>query len=137
MEHPAEVDVDHRRPPVDVEVGHRPGLADPRVAHQHIEPTELVQRPTGESFEVLPVGDIGGAREGTTTAFSDLPGDLVEPRGAAAPALLAEHEPLDALARWFDRLVDYARVKRGVIAAVEVGVWRESPRTASARSAMR
>lgn len=45
-------------------------------------------------------------------------GELV----AAAPTLLAEHEPLVALARWFDRVADYARVKRGVFAAVEVGV---------------
>jgi AcrR family transcriptional regulator len=44
---------------------------------------------------------------------------------AAAPALLATHEPLTALARWFDRVVDYARVKRGVLAAVEVAVWQD------------
>ena len=44
---------------------------------------------------------------------------------AAAPALLAEHEPLRALARWFDRVADYARVKRGVFAAVEVSVWQD------------
>jgi AcrR family transcriptional regulator len=44
---------------------------------------------------------------------------------AAAPALLAEHEPLTALARWFDRVVDYAQVKRGVLAAVEASVWRD------------
>jgi hypothetical protein len=44
---------------------------------------------------------------------------------AAAPALLEEHESLDALARWFDRVADYAQVKRGVFAAVEVAVWRD------------
>ncbi len=44
---------------------------------------------------------------------------------AAAPALLDEHEPLDALACWFDRVADYAQVKRGVLAAVEVAVWRD------------
>jgi AcrR family transcriptional regulator len=43
---------------------------------------------------------------------------------AAAPALLAEHEPVAALARWFDRVADYAQVKRGVFAAVEVAVWK-------------
>ncbi|GAA4628303.1 TetR/AcrR family transcriptional regulator [Actinoallomurus vinaceus] len=48
-------------------------------------------------------------------------GELV----AAAPALLAEHEPLTALARWFDRVVDYAQVKRGVFAAVEASVWQD------------
>jgi AcrR family transcriptional regulator len=49
----------------------------------------------------------------------------VEALVAAAPALLAEYEPLAALARWFDRVADYAQVKRGVFAAVEVGVWRD------------
>jgi AcrR family transcriptional regulator len=41
---------------------------------------------------------------------------------AAAPALLAAHPPLPALARWLDRVADYAQVKRGVFAAVEAGV---------------
>ena len=41
---------------------------------------------------------------------------------AAAPALLAKHEPLTALARWLDRVADYAQVKRGVFAAVEAAV---------------
>lgn len=45
-------------------------------------------------------------------------GELV----SAAPALLAEHEPLTALARWLDRVADYAQVKRGVFAAVEAAV---------------
>ena len=44
---------------------------------------------------------------------------------AAAPALLDQHEPLDALARWSDRVADYAQVKRGVLAAVEAAVWRD------------
>jgi AcrR family transcriptional regulator len=45
-------------------------------------------------------------------------GELV----AAAPALLAQHEPIAALARWLDRVADYAQVKRGVFAAVEGAV---------------
>jgi AcrR family transcriptional regulator len=45
-------------------------------------------------------------------------GELVD----AAPALLATHAPLTALARWLDRVADYAQVKRGVFAAVEAGV---------------
>lgn len=49
----------------------------------------------------------------------------VEELVAAAPVLLAEHDPVTALARWFDRVADYARVKRGVFAAVEVGVWQD------------
>jgi AcrR family transcriptional regulator len=44
---------------------------------------------------------------------------------AAAPALLAAHQPLQALALWFGRVADYARVKRGVFAAVEVSVWQD------------
>ncbi|HEX3587991.1 MAG TPA: TetR/AcrR family transcriptional regulator [Pseudonocardiaceae bacterium] len=44
---------------------------------------------------------------------------------AMAPTLLAAHEPVEALSRWFDRVADYARVKRGVLAAVEVAVWRD------------
>jgi AcrR family transcriptional regulator len=38
---------------------------------------------------------------------------------AAAPDLVARYRPVDALARWLDRLADYAQVKRGVFAAVE------------------
>jgi AcrR family transcriptional regulator len=48
-------------------------------------------------------------------------GELV----AAAPALLAEHEPLTALARWLDRVAGYAQVKRGVFAAVEAATSRD------------
>src|SRR3954453_19168821 len=35
----------------------------------------------------------------------------VEELVAAAPRLLATHQPLDALAAWFDRVAAYARVK--------------------------
>ncbi|UJW32500.1 TetR/AcrR family transcriptional regulator [Saccharothrix sp. AJ9571] len=49
----------------------------------------------------------------------------VEELVAAAPVLLAQHDPVTALARWFDRVADYARVKRGVFAAVEVGMWQD------------
>lgn len=44
---------------------------------------------------------------------------------AAAPVLLGEHDPLEALSRWFDRVAEYAQVKRGVFAAVEVAVWQD------------
>lgn len=44
---------------------------------------------------------------------------------AAAAALLDRHTPLAALALWFDRVADYASVKRGVFAAVEVAVWQD------------
>ncbi|MEU0299348.1 TetR/AcrR family transcriptional regulator [Streptomyces sp. NPDC006175] len=37
----------------------------------------------------------------------------------AAPVLLAEHEPLDALRLWFGRLAAYGRIKHGASLAVE------------------
>src|SRR4030088_3002955 len=49
----------------------------------------------------------------------------VEELVAAAPALLAEHRPLDALTLWFRRVADYARVKRGVFAAVKLAVQQD------------
>ena len=49
----------------------------------------------------------------------------VEELVQAAPALLAHHDALTALAGWFDRVAQYAQVKRGVFAAVEVGVWQD------------
>jgi AcrR family transcriptional regulator len=48
-------------------------------------------------------------------------GELVD----AVPALLVEHPPLDALTRWLDRLLEYARVKRGVMAAIEASAWQD------------
>ncbi|MEV6912238.1 TetR/AcrR family transcriptional regulator [Amycolatopsis sp. NPDC051071] len=49
----------------------------------------------------------------------------VEELVAAAPRLLTTHQPLDALAAWFDRVAAYARVKRDVFAAVEAATWRD------------
>lgn len=42
-----------------------------------------------------------------------------------ATALVAAHPPPEALRRWFDRLAAYARVKLGVMAAVEDSVWTD------------
>jgi AcrR family transcriptional regulator len=42
-----------------------------------------------------------------------------------AHTLLADHSPDEALRRWFDELASYARVKFGVIAAVEASVWQD------------
>jgi AcrR family transcriptional regulator len=44
---------------------------------------------------------------------------------ALAPELLKKEQPDVALAHWFDRVADYARIKRGVFAAVEASVWRD------------
>lgn len=43
----------------------------------------------------------------------------------AAGTLLAAHDPITALAAWFERVAGYAEVKRGVFAAVEESVWRD------------
>jgi AcrR family transcriptional regulator len=43
----------------------------------------------------------------------------------AVPGLLAAHPPWEALTRWLDLLVAYARVKRGVMAAVAAATWHE------------
>lgn len=74
-----------------------------------------------------------GVGQGTLYRHFPTRGDLltevyrhdVEELVAAAPALLAQHPPLEALSRWFDRVADYAQVKRGVFAAVEVAVWQD------------
>jgi AcrR family transcriptional regulator len=44
---------------------------------------------------------------------------------AAAGTLLERHEPIDALRAWFDRVAEYAKVKRGVFAALEVATWED------------
>ncbi|MEU9919674.1 TetR family transcriptional regulator [Streptomyces sp. NPDC051001] len=48
----------------------------------------------------------------------------VEELVAAASALLAEHEPVEALRHWLDRVIDYAEIKRGVLAAFGVAAWQ-------------
>lgn len=48
--------------------------------------------------------------------------DDVEALVTAAPRLLAEHPPLDALQNWLRRVAEYARVKRGVFAALTATV---------------
>ena len=44
---------------------------------------------------------------------------------ALAATLLDQHEPAEALRCWFAQLATYARVKGGVIAAVEDSVWAD------------
>ncbi|MFE2423292.1 TetR/AcrR family transcriptional regulator [Streptomyces hokutonensis] len=48
----------------------------------------------------------------------------VEELVTAAPALLAEHEPVEALRHWLDRVIDYAEIKYGVLAALEPAAWQ-------------
>ncbi|MBS2534219.1 TetR/AcrR family transcriptional regulator [Catenulispora sp. NF23] len=49
----------------------------------------------------------------------------VDELAVAAPRLLQGHPPLTALRLWLGEVADYARVKRGLIAAVEATVWHE------------
>lgn len=56
-----------------------------------------------------------------TEAYRDEMTALVD----AVPALLQAHQPLEALALWLDRVVEHARVKKGVVAAIETSTWQE------------
>ncbi|MEU6028811.1 TetR/AcrR family transcriptional regulator [Streptomyces tauricus] len=49
----------------------------------------------------------------------------VEELVTAASALLAEYEPVEALRHWFDRVIDYAEIKYGVLAALEPAAWQD------------
>ncbi|MDQ0753903.1 AcrR family transcriptional regulator [Streptomyces africanus] len=49
----------------------------------------------------------------------------VEELVTAASALLAQHEPVEALRHWLDRVIDYAEIKRGVLAALEPAAWQD------------
>lgn len=49
----------------------------------------------------------------------------IDELAAAVPSLLTERTPLGALTRWLDRLLEYARVKRGVMAAIEASAWQD------------
>ncbi|MFD3310623.1 TetR/AcrR family transcriptional regulator [Streptomyces sp. NPDC058656] len=49
----------------------------------------------------------------------------VEELVAASSALLADHEPVEALRHWLDRVIDYAEIKHGVLAALEPAAWQD------------
>lgn len=44
---------------------------------------------------------------------------------ATAGVLLERHDPITALRAWFDRVAEYAQIKRGVFAALEVATWED------------
>jgi hypothetical protein len=44
---------------------------------------------------------------------------------ATAGTLLERHDPTTALRAWFDRVAEYAPIKRGVFAALEVATWED------------
>lgn len=92
---------------------------------------ELVQQP-GE-LKLNAVAKASGIGQGTLYRHFPTREDLLaevyrremDELVAAAPRLLGTHEPLDALAAWFDCVAAYARVKRDVFAAVEAATWRD------------
>ncbi|AQT80270.1 TetR family transcriptional regulator [Mycolicibacterium litorale] len=88
----------------------------------------LVVRP-GE-LKLNEVAKAAGVGQGTLYRHFPTRDDLlievyradVEALVAAAPELLAEQPPLEALHSWLRRVAEYARVKRGVFAAVTASV---------------
>lgn len=92
----------------------------------------VVSNATGE-LKLKAVAESAGVGQGTLYRHFPTREDLlaevyrhdVEELVAAAPALLAQHPPIKALSWWFHRVADYAQVKRGVFAAVEVAVWQD------------
>jgi AcrR family transcriptional regulator len=88
----------------------------------------LVQRP--EELKLNEVAKTAGVGQGTLyrhfatreELLVEVYRDDVEELVDAASALLAEHDPVGALAAWFRRVTAYARVKRGVFAAVTSSV---------------
>lgn len=89
--------------------------------------------PNGEDLRLNAIAQKAGVGQGTLYRHFPTRVDLlvevyrhdVDELVALAPALLDTEAPDDALAMWFDRVADYARVKRGVFAAVEASVWQD------------
>jgi AcrR family transcriptional regulator len=135
VQHGPQVDVDHCVPAVDVEIGYQSGPGRPGVTHEDVEAFESIDGCSEGAGAPLKLHLVAKAAEvGQGTLYRHFPtrqhllaevykhemGDLVD----AVPALLVEHSPLDALTRWLDRLIEYARVKRGVMAAIEASAWQ-------------
>ncbi|MGI5222374.1 TetR/AcrR family transcriptional regulator [Nocardia sp. CA-290969] len=88
---------------------------------------------SSEEFKLNAIAKQAGVGQGTLYRHFPTREDLlaavyrrdVEELVTAASVLLAENEPVTALALWFDRVADYARIKRWVFTALEVGVWQD------------
>ena len=86
-----------------------------------------------EELRLNAVAQTAGVGQGTLYRHFPTRADLlvevyrhdVDELVALAPSLLETEEPTAALALWFDRVADYARVKRGVFAALEASVWTD------------
>jgi AcrR family transcriptional regulator len=89
--------------------------------------------PDGGDLRLNAIAKQAGVGQGTLYRHFPTRADLlaevyrhdVDELVALAPILLKTEAPDDALALWFDRVADYARVKRGVLAAVEASVWKD------------
>jgi AcrR family transcriptional regulator len=88
--------------------------------------------PNGDDLHLNAIAQKAGVGQGTlyrhfptrTALLTEVYRHEVDELVALVPKLL-EDKPADlALALWFDRIADYARVKRGVFAAVEASVWK-------------
>jgi AcrR family transcriptional regulator len=92
--------------------------------------TELTDDP---DFRLNAVAQRAGVGQGTLYRHFPTRADLlaevyradVDELVAAAGTLLEQHAPVAALGAWFDRVAEYARVKRGVYAALEVATWED------------
>jgi AcrR family transcriptional regulator len=112
---------------------HAPRRADAQLNRERIVQAarELVREP-GE-LKLNAVAKACGVGQGTLYRHFPTREDLlaevyrqeVDELVAAAPQLLKQHPPLEALAAWFHRVAEYARVKRDVFAAVEAATWRD------------
>ena len=107
-------------------------VADRNRAQKHVARARIVLA-SAERLPVAAIAKRAGVGQGTLyrhfptreALLAEVYRRDVDDLVAAAPALLTAHDPMTALARWFDRVVDHAEVKRGVLAAVEAGVWRQ------------
>ena len=87
----------------------------------------------GEDLRLNAIAQRAGVGQGTLYRHFPTREDLlsevyrheVDELVALAPTLLETLAPDEALALWFDHVADYARVKRGVFAAVEASVWKD------------
>jgi AcrR family transcriptional regulator len=87
----------------------------------------------GEDLRLNAVAQRAGVGQGTLYRHFPTREDLlaevyrheVDELVALAPQLLTKEAADDALSLWFDRVAEYARVKRGVFAALEASVWKD------------
>jgi AcrR family transcriptional regulator len=115
----------------DVAVTSAPRRADATENRARIVEAARAELTEDPDFRLNAVAQRAGVGQGTLYRHFPTRADLlaevyradVDELVAAAGTLLEEHAPADALRAWFDRVAEYARVKRGVFAALEVATW--------------